>query len=152
MKKFVLIAVIAACMSCKSSPKVPDVAFSDVIEKEWKLIEIHIDGKNINFDRSALVNDGFGEIFTLNFDSENISGVGAPNRYSAPFTQEKDRTIHIMPARSTLMASIREPEKLKEHDFFTYIQNVETWNLVNDNLELYSKTEDGAEVTMVFAL
>ena len=93
MKKlFFAIILIAAipCMNCTSSPKVPAVTFSDVIEKEWKLIEVHIDGKNINFDRSALADDGFGELFTLTFDAQNLSGVGAPNRYSVPYTQEKD--------------------------------------------------------------
>ena len=143
----VLIAALAACMGCASSP-----TFSDVIGKEWKLIEVLINDKSINFDRNTLANDGFSELFTLIFDAENISGVGAANRYSAPFTQEKNRAIRIMPARSTLMASIREPERLKEHDFFTYIQNAETWNLVNKNLELHSKTEGGAEVTLVFSL
>ena len=155
MKKLlfaITLIVVIPCMSCSSKPNAPAVSFSDVIEKEWKLIEVHIDGKNINFDRNALADDGFGELFTLTFDNQNLSGVGAPNRYSVPYTQEKDRALSVKLARSTLMASIREPEKLKEHDFFTYIQNVETWNLVDNNLELYSKTEAGAEVTLVFSL
>jgi len=48
------------------------------------------------------------------------------------------------------MLAIREPEKLKEHDFFVYIQNVTKWNFVKENLELYSTGENGAEAVLVF--
>ncbi|MDR0442024.1 MAG: META domain-containing protein [Treponema sp.] len=149
MKKlfFAVVLFIVLTASCGSAPK-----FSDVVGKEWKLIEVHIDGKSINFDRSALVNDGFGEIFTLTFDAEMIGGTGAPNRYSAPFTPGNKQTLTVLPARATLMAPIREPEKFKEHDFFIFIQNTYEWNLVNTNLELHSKSENGAEVKLVFSL
>ena len=143
----VLIVAMAASVSCGSSPK-----FSDITGKEWKLIEVHIDGRDIDFDRSVLANDGFSELFTLNFDAQNISGVGAPNRYSAPYTQDKNQTISIKLARSTMMASIREPEKLKEQDYFVYIQNAYEWKLDDKNLRLLSKTEAGAEVVLVFTL
>jgi hypothetical protein len=50
------------------------------------------------------------------------------------------------------MAPIREPEKLREQDFITYIQNASSWNLKGKNLELCSKTESGSEVVLVFSL
>ena len=150
-KKFfavvVLIVVMAACASTGASPQ-----FSDITGKEWKLIEVYINGKSINFNRNALNNNGFRELFTLSFNPENISGVGSPNLYSALYTQEENRTINIKLARSTLMAPLFEQDQLKEHDFFTYIQNINTWNLVNKNLELHSKTGEGAKVVMVFSL
>ena len=138
---------IAMIMSCGSSPK-----FSDVVGKEWKLIEVRTGGKNIVFDRNTLSNEDAGDIFTMNFDAETISGTGAPNSYSAPYTLSSKQSISIMPVRSTMMAAIRQPEKLRENDFFTYMQNVSTWNLAKNNLELYSKTEDGGEVVLVFSL
>jgi heat shock protein HslJ len=144
---FMVAVLTAGCGSTPSSPQ-----FSDVTGKEWKLIEVRIDNKNINFNRATLVNEGFGEIFTLNFDAQNISGVGAPNRYSAPYTLDKNQSISVKLARATLMAPIREPEKLKEHDFFSYIQNASSWNLAGQNLELRSKTESGSEVVLVFSL
>jgi heat shock protein HslJ len=149
MKKviFLFVMAFALVMSCKSTPK-----FSDVIGKDWKLIEVRINDVDIRFNRNTLVNEGFGEIFTLKFDSGIISGVGAPNRYSAPFTQRDKQGLSIMLMRSTLMASIREPERLREHDFFIYMQNVYEWNLIDDILELTSKNDDGETVVLIFSL
>ena len=149
---FMFIAVFA--VSCLSTPQnsvldnIPD--FSEAVEKEWKLIEVWVDGRNTNFDRAVLGRQGFGEIYTLSFDTQSISGTGAPNRYSAPYTLGDNQTVKIMPVLSTMMASLFEPEGLKEHEFFVFIQNAYEWNLVNQNLELYSKTENGSEVKLVF--
>ena len=156
MKNLFFAVVLITAMGCKTTPEVTisvdALQFSEIIGKEWKLIEVHVDGTNINFNRYVLADEGFNELFTLTFDEETISGVGAPNRYSAPYTQEENQTITIKLARSTMMAPLREPEKLKEHDFFVYIQNVDNWDLVDDNLKLHSKNEAGAEVTMIFTL
>jgi hypothetical protein len=48
------------------------------------------------------------------------------------------------------MAPLREPEKLKEQNFFAYLQNTVKWNLAGGNLELYSTEEDGTGVVLVF--
>ena len=119
---------------------------------EWKLIDVYIGGSNTGFSRNTLPED-LKNFFTLSFDAETgmIGGVGAPNRYSAPYTKG-DSQISIMLIRSTLMASFFQPENLNEHDFFVYLQNVYEWKLVNENLELYSKTESGSEVRLVFSL
>ena len=148
MKKNLLVLAvlcIAIVVSCKSLPK-----FSDAMGKEWKLTDVHIDGKNINFNRQTLVEEGFGEIFTLNIDAERFSGIGAPNRYNAPYTLGKEQNISLREPAITLMAPLRQPEKLKEHDYFTYIKNTHKWNLADNSLELTSKSEDGKEVRMVF--
>ena len=145
----VIVFIVLGVISCASGPK-----FSDITGQEWKLTDVLFNGKSINFDRGVLVSEGFGEIFTLNFDAERLSGVGAPNRYTAPYTlgKDKDRTMSVQMVAGTMMAPIRQPEKLKEHDFFQYIQNAYKWNLVNLKLELLSKSQDGAEVTLVFTL
>ncbi|MDR0487279.1 MAG: META domain-containing protein, partial [Treponema sp.] len=131
MKKLFLTVVGAVWMlGCSSAPQ-----FSQLTGKEWKLIEVRVNGKTTGFNRNAL-GEVFSEAFTVSFDNENISGTGAPNRYSAPFTLEKDQKISIKLVRSTLMASIFEPENLREHEFFVYIQNTNEWNLVKNNLEL----------------
>jgi hypothetical protein len=59
--------------------------------------------------------------------------------------------VAIKNIATTLMFSIREPEKLKEIEYFLYLQNTVRWNLVKQNLELYSKAEDGSETILVFA-
>jgi len=131
--------------ACASAPR-----FSDVTNRDWNLAEIRTKPENIIIERNKLKEEGFGDIFTLRFDTERVSGVGAPNRYFAPYTLADKQGITIKTAAQTLMIAIREPEKLKEHDFFVYLQNVTKWNLTKENLELYSKREDGAEAVLVF--
>jgi heat shock protein HslJ len=80
-----------------------------------------------------------------------ISGTGAPNRYSAPYKLGASRDIRFAMVRATLMESIFEHEKLREHDFFNYIQNTYRWNVINSNLVLSSKV-DKDEIVLVFSL
>jgi len=126
------------------------VSFSGIEGNEWKLIEVYIDGRDTRFSRNTLPEE-LRNFFTLNLDGEIVSGVGAPNRYSAPYTLG-DNNINILLIRSTMMASFFQPENLNEHDFFIYLQNVYEWILVNEKLELHSKTESGSEVRLVFSL
>ena len=149
MKKifFAIIAIIfmAVLVSCGS--------FSGVKEKDWKLIEVRINDDTINFDRKNLVDDGFGEIFTLKFDARNVSGAGAPNRYTAPYKLEKGKAVSVQAVRTTLMASIFEPERVRESEFFVYIENIYEWDIDKDkNLILTSKNANEDKVTLVFSL
>ncbi|MDR1099022.1 MAG: META domain-containing protein [Treponema sp.] len=131
---------------CGSTPR-----FSDVRGKEWKLIAVRTGEEGIAFDRNQLIDEGFGDIFTIQF-ADQVSGKGAPNRYFGPYEAGKDLSLSIKNVAATLMAPIREPEKLKERDFFIYLGNVYRWNINQGNLELSTKGEDGAEAVMVFAL
>jgi heat shock protein HslJ len=150
IKMVFLFTVLAlAANACAGAPK-----FSDVTGKEWRLAEIRTEPENIVFDRNKLVDEGFADIFTLNFNAAQISGKGAPNRYVAPYelASENDANISIKNVAGTLMAPIVEPEKLKEREFFAYLQNTRKWNIVNGNLELTTKGPDGREAVMVFKL
>jgi hypothetical protein len=49
------------------------------------------------------------------------------------------------------MAPLREPEKLKEQEFFAYLQNATKWNMVKGNLELHSADNNGTATVLVFA-
>jgi hypothetical protein len=49
------------------------------------------------------------------------------------------------------MASIWQPEKLREHDYFVYMQNAYKWNIADKKLELFTKDETGKEVKLVFS-
>ena len=133
----------------KADANTPGV--SGIEGNEWKLIEVYLDGKNTRFSRNSLPEE-LKNFFTLNFNAEHISGVGAPNRYSAPYAKDENRAISIMLIRSTMMASFFQPENLSEHDFFTYMQNAYEWKLVSETLELHSKTENGSEIRLVFSL
>jgi heat shock protein HslJ len=146
-KKLALIPALAAVLlgfSCKSVPK-----FSDVRDKEWKLIAVRTTPENIDFDRNQLIGEGFGDIFTIQF-ADQVSGKGAPNRYFGPFEVGADQAMSIKNVAATLMAPIREPEKLKERDFFTYLQNTYHWTISKGNLELSTKGENGTDAVLVF--
>jgi len=118
---------------------------------EWKLIEVYIDSRNTGFNRNTLPEEA-ANFLTLNFDAQNISGVGVPNRYSAQYTQGGNQPITIMPILATRMLSFFQPENITENDFFIYLQNAYSWKLDNDNLELLSKTQNGSDVRLVFSL
>jgi heat shock protein HslJ len=145
----VSLLIAVSVISCASNPKASEV--SDFKDKDWKLVEVWLDGKNVNFNRKELDDRKVGEFFTLKLDAETLSGTGAPNRYSAPYSLD-GKKIKTMPVRATLMAALWEPEQLKEHDYFLYIQNISEWAIVGDRLELTSKTKDGHPVKLVFAL
>jgi len=169
---FLLLLIAALLMSCASggalpghwnadgNTSTPSVAernetnrnatnVSDIEGNEWKLIEVYIDGRNTRFSRSTLPEE-LKNFFTVNFDAEIVSGVGAPNLYSAPYILGDNQTINIMLMRSTMMATFLEPENLSEHDFFTYMQNAYSWKLANNNLELLSKTAAGGKYVFAY--
>ena len=146
-KVTLLLLLFFTLIACQSGPK-----FSDVVNKDWKLMEVHIDSKDIGFNRDTVEEEGFGEIFTLRFDDgeKRINGVAAPNRYFSPYTVADKQAIAINTMAGTLMAPLHAPEKLKEHDYFTYLQNTYKWNLAGGKLELHTKTEDGADAVLFF--
>jgi heat shock protein HslJ len=154
MKKILFLVVITAALlaGCRGTPSATSTGadFSGVMGKEWKLTELWIDGKNTGFDRHALTRGGFpANIFTLTADEQFFSGAGAPNRYTAPYTRD-NYAITVSMVRATLMAALRDPDKLKEHDFFVYLQNISAWSLGGHKLTLTSTNEDGAAVLLVF--
>jgi len=137
-----LLALAAMFTGCKS--------FSSIKNKDWGLIAVRTTPENITFERAKLVEEGFGDIFTLRFETDRAGGIGAPNRYTAPYTASGKQDLTIQTLAITLMAPLREPEKLKEKDYFAYLQNTSTWNLVNKNLELHTKKENDTEAVLVF--
>ena len=160
-KLIICLVIVVLLAGCAGSKAVAGTGvdtsvqnFSDVTTKDWKLIELYINGVNSNFSRDNQPNQLSRDIFSLKLEDGTISGTGAPNRYSGRYTLNDNQGISITPLLSTLMASIFEPENLREHDFFSYIQNTSTWSLSNNgaNLELISVNSDNNPVRMIFAL
>jgi heat shock protein HslJ len=154
MKRLLVFLTAVLMMSCAttSADRRSVADFSDIIGKQWKLVEVYVGGRNTQFSRDSLRTDFAREMFTLTFDGQTLSGTAAPNLFSAPYTLGDNQAISIMPMRSTLMASFFQPENITEPDFFAYMQNAQKWGLADGNLELYSKTENGREVRLVFGL
>jgi heat shock protein HslJ len=153
MKKLFLTAVLITTilMSGAAQPSVPG---NELTGKTWKLTEVHINDVNAGFNRSDLPKIGLAAVgsFTLIFDAETISGVGAPNRYIAPYTRSGIQ-ISISSIASTKVPPLSGLDKINEQAYFIYLKNANIWNLVNHNrLELSSKTADGKNVLLVFGL
>jgi heat shock protein HslJ len=164
MKKIFLTVVLIATvlMSGFSAPRAERATGSATMPsgeitngltgKSWQLTEIRINGVNTGFNRNDLTKIGLtaAEGFTLNFDAETVNGLGAPNRYVAPYTLT-DNQISISLMAATKMASFLELDKLKEQEYFDYLQKADSWNIVNNNLELSSKTTDGKAAILIFS-
>jgi heat shock protein HslJ len=169
--------VIAAALflSCKSVPDAPSGTngpvpgtaenvvnstpapeFGGITGKDWKLTGVRFSSGNANnnaasrFSRRELAETGMENAYTLRFDEEHLSGVGAPNRYSAPYTRGAGQTLSIRAIAATLMAAITEPENLKEREYFGYLENAGKWDLVQGRLQLISRNDRGEEIVLVF--
>jgi heat shock protein HslJ len=161
---FVIVAVLA--VSCGSAPDTPSGAsgpaagFGAITGKDWKLVEVRssvnasadagADAETSRFSRGELAEAGMENAYTLRFDGERLSGMGAPNRYSAPYTQGAGQTLSIGAIAGTLMASFQEPENLKEREYFDYLENVNKWDFVQGQLRLIARNGRGEETVLVF--
>ena len=127
-------------------------SFTHVEGKEWMLAELRLAGKAVRIDRQKLASDNMAGVFSISFerdkaaDSGRVSGMGAPNRYFGPYTAGANRSLRIGNLASTMMMAFKEPDELKEFDFFGYLSKVTRWDLVDGRLELYS-----AGAVLVFA-
>jgi heat shock protein HslJ len=150
MKNILLIITAALVISCKTAPAVP--VFSDIIGKEWKLVEImsSADTAARRFSRGELAEIGMEQAYTLRFEEERLNGVGAPNRYSAPYESGAGQALSIKAVAGTLMASFREPESLKEREYFGYLENADKWDLAQGKLQLHTRNERGGEAVLIF--
>ncbi|MCL2181035.1 MAG: META domain-containing protein [Treponema sp.] len=122
-------------------------SFSDITRSKWILTTVFMNETDTQYRRSEM--PAMQDYFTMNFNEQLISGIGAPNRFSAPYTFGDNQSISILPMRSTLMASFLEPDNLSEHQFYMYLQHAYEWRLTDDHLELLSRT-DGQEIRLIF--
>ena len=138
------------------APAVIGADMSGIKGKDWKLYAIRTSAGN-GFSREKLDQKlkEFGveaDWFTLRFGDETVSGVGAPNRYNAPFEQGDGYKIFFGWPASTLMASFIEPEDITEHEFFGFISRINRWNVTADGkLEIFTADDEGSEVVLVFS-
>jgi heat shock protein HslJ len=133
--------------SCSSTPKITDIA--DIIGTEWILTEIKTKPQNIVLNRN---NSEMKEIFTIRIDADRLSGIGAPNRYTAPYKFGENQTITVQAIAATLMAPIQEPSNLKESEYFNYLQNAYKWNSSKTKLQLYTKNANGVSAILIYSL
>ena len=164
MKKFfaVLVLGVSAALFVAACATKGDAAirqgetaapsFDKVLGKVWALDEVVTESGSIIINRRKLEADGMRDAFTLLADAERISGMGAPNRYFAPYRLGEDQEIAISPIAGTLMMSLVDPEGLQEREYFNYLEQANQWIFAGDKLELYSETSEGDPAILVFTL
>ncbi|MDR1505736.1 MAG: META domain-containing protein [Treponema sp.] len=133
----------------RQSGGTPQPAVRSIGGKDWKLTELRKGSMLTVLNREKLEADGFGDLFTINF-GERITGKAAPNRFMAPYEAGANNALTIQPLAGTLMASIPDPERIRERDYFQYIGSIKSWKLVQGRLELYSSDSAGKEVVLVY--
>ena len=122
-------------------------SFDDVLGRDWVLDEVKIGNSAVRIDRTK---PGAANVYTLRFEAERLGGVGAPNRYFGPYTLGDDNALSIGTVASTLMAALFENEDLREHDYYGYLNKAYRWDLQNGKLELYTRSETGTEVVLIY--
>jgi heat shock protein HslJ len=135
----------------KTEKAVVKTGFSDVQGKTWQLSEIKSGSDTVVLDRAQLEADNLGDVYSLKFDDKQASGKAAPNTYRGPYTLGEGDQIAIGNAAATLMAAVKEPEALKEHEYFAYLAKVNKWGVASGLLSLWTADDAGSEVVLVFA-
>ena len=143
----IAVFVMAACVG---DPSVQGEAFvfSDIIGRDWYLVEIRTEPGGVSLDRAAMEADGLGEAFTLKFEEDRISGVALPNRYFGPYTR-KGQGIKFGRIASTLMAGFKELD-ITEREYFDCLERAERWAWNRDHLELHSTDSAGQRAVLIF--
>lgn len=126
------------------------VEFKDIMGKVWHLAQLRAENGDVLFDAANLDREFFGDAYTLQFDSERAAGKAAPNRYTAPYTLGKGKTLAFKPAASTRMMAIRQPEGLGESEFFNLLGKVYAWEMDGEQLVLSALNAEGKKVDMIF--
>jgi heat shock protein HslJ len=147
-----ILATICACVSRHVYEPVPPEppSFDLVLGKEWKLVEVKVEDLSTGFSRDT-PDEEFANFYTVKFEDGTITGRAAPNNYRGPFELGENQGISFNRIAATMMAPLREPEGLKENEYFKYLEGIYRWDLRDGKLELHGKSEDGLANVLVFS-
>ena len=114
--------------------------------KNWYLFEVVIETNTIRIDRG----DKPSLIYTIMFNSERFTGIGAYSRYFGPYSVKKDHSLFLRKVTSTRLGPKYEMDAFNELEYFKYMENVTRWEIRAGNLELYSSDDDGTQVILMY--
>ncbi|MDR1787198.1 MAG: META domain-containing protein [Treponema sp.] len=143
-----LAAALCVCLAaaCASA----GAAFEPALNTDWFLAQIESDGAIITFNRGELADEGFAGAFSIRFAEGRAAGLGAPNRYTGPYTV-KGASLSIGQPAATKMLALRQPEGLTENAYFAFLARTTGWRLADGRLFLDTRTEEGGAASLVFA-
>ncbi|GHU58101.1 hypothetical protein FACS189444_1260 [Spirochaetia bacterium] len=144
---------LGACVS-GAAVKQQAVSFSAAFGREWKLTAVKsaapVNTGGREFSRQELQEIGMADAYTLQIDEARLSGKAAPNRYFTSYFLGDGYDIQVNPVAGTLMMSLKEPEGLKEQEYFAYLALVNRWDLHQDVLTLYTVNTGGEETLLIY--
>ena len=144
----VIVFLLSACATSKSVSKSSD--FDAIKNRVWKLAEVKDSLGKLTFESEKLDKEQFGDVYTMQFDDTFASGKAAPNRYNAAYALGSGNVISFKPAASTRMLAFKEPEGLREHEFYGLLQKASSWNLIENRLFIYTRTAENPDLILVF--
>ncbi|MDR0584680.1 MAG: META domain-containing protein [Treponema sp.] len=123
-----------------------------IIGVVWYLWEIRRGDTLLDISRLGLRVDGDEDAYSLRFDkNDRVFGKAMPNTYRGPCLWGDGSVLSFGNLVSTRMLALKEPDSLKEQEFFDYLGRVDRWALIaDDRLELRSTGKDGVQVVLVF--
>jgi heat shock protein HslJ len=151
---FLSVLMVLSCATSEAAENAPvggetaqsvSVGSTDIQGRDWILEEIRTNSATVRINRPANV-----EAFTIRFDAERVSGIGLPNRYTAPYTVGEAGSLSIGVAASTLMATFIEIEGLNEREYYAYLAKVKCRDIRNGKLELTTSGANGETVILVY--
>ena len=144
---------LGACVSGAAVTQ-QTVSFSDTFGREWKLTAVKSAAPastgGREFSRQELEETGMADAYTLRIDETRLSGKAAPNRYFTSYSLGDGYDIRVNPVAGTLMMSLKEPEGLKEQEYYAYLALVNRWGLHQDVLTLYTVNANGEDTLLSY--
>jgi heat shock protein HslJ len=120
--------------------------FNNILYKNWSLTGVKKGNDTITIDRTNVpINN-----YTIRFETKDLFGAGALNRYRTIYIESKNHTLSIGRIWSTRMSPLYEMNDFKEYEYFKCLEKVSRWRLHKGNLELYTSTEDDTQVVLIF--
>ncbi|MDR1904734.1 MAG: META domain-containing protein [Treponema sp.] len=148
-----LVWILASCAGTAPAAETAGreiVKFSEIKGKMWQLSAVKTGPQTIDLDRQVLTAQGMGDIYTLTFNEDILTGKAAPNLYYGPYKAGTGNVLSIGNMAGTLMAAIWELDGLKEQEFFDYLSRVTSWTAAAGRLELHTSNAAGETAILVF--
>ena len=156
-----VVASAILLVSCASSGSIssnnknhekPD--FDNIIGKTWQLVKVETESnKNIELDRNQMNTMNQGNMFTLLFTNDKISGKAAPNNYFGQIIDQADGKIVFGQIAATKMALITDIKNisLNEDEYFHLLQNTFSWGITDNCLILYTANNANEKVKLIYS-
>jgi hypothetical protein len=152
-KRWVIPLLFAAVFSLGSCAG--GASFKEIQGKVWKLVEVRINAANsrdpVTFDRMKLKSEGMDDIFILSFNTlAEVNGTAAPETYTASYEQGEGQSLSLKQVNITHTDRVIAPERLREAEYFSFLEKINRWEYSQNRLELYSATPGGQETMLIF--